>query len=172
MKKYAELERGERISKIMAERKLDLVLILENLAEELNISAILRSAEGFGVGRVCIIHEKSKKPKLSKNISSGATKWLEIIYFTSTSTCLNNLKKEGFKIIGAIVEPNSKPIWEINFKGKVAVMVGNEPKGLSKKAIKLSDELAYIPMFGLTESFNVSVSAGIFLYEALRQKEL
>ncbi len=171
MKIYPDLSREERINKIMAARRKDLALVLENLHEELNISAILRSAEGFGVGKVCIIHPEGKQPKLSRNTSSGATKWMEVEFLTSTKECLKNLKKEGYKIIGALVDPQAKPLWSANLEGKVAIVMGSEAPGLTEETVQLVDENIYIPMYGLTESFNVSVATAIFLYEVVRQKE-
>jgi tRNA (guanosine-2'-O-)-methyltransferase len=170
MKTFADLARGERIHKVMEQRKSDFCLILENLQEESNISAILRTAESFGVGLVCIIHDE-KKPRLSMNTSSGASKWLNVEYFSSTEECIKRVKQEGFRVIGALVDPKAKVLWEGNFEGKVAILVGNEPHGMSEEAQKLVDENIYIPMLGLTESLNVSVSAAIFLYEVIRQKE-
>lgn len=172
MKIYTDLTRLERIDKVMKQRKSDLALVLENLSEDLNISAILRTAEGFGVGLVYIIHPKGVKPKLSMQASSGAIKWLSIKYYTSTTTCLKLLKKKGFKVIASVVDPKASLLWEQSFRGKVAIMVGNEAHGLSQKAIGLSDKKVYIPMSGLTESLNVSVAAALFLYEVIRQKEV
>lgn len=170
MKNYPELGREERIAKALEQRHSELVLVLENLAEELNVSAILRTAEGFGVSEVNIIHQVGRKPKLSKHASSGASKWLKISYFTSTYECLNSLKKVGFKIVGAVVDPKAPVLWKSNLKGKVAVLLGNEAHGLSVDACELSDCQVYIPMVGLTESLNVSVAAALFLYEAVRQR--
>ena len=76
MKTYPKLGREERIKKVMERRREDLVLVLENLAEETNISAILRTAEAFGMGSVYIVYQKDKKPKISQSISSGASKYL------------------------------------------------------------------------------------------------
>lgn len=172
MKTHANLSREERIAKVMEQRREDLALILENLSEDLNLSAILRTAESFGVGQVCIVHPRGGKPKISKGATSGAYKWLKIQYFSSITNCIRNLRKKGYKIIGALVDPEAKILWEQNFKGKVAILVGNETAGMSEKAKKLVDENIYLPMFGLTESLNVSVAAAIFLYEVIRQKEL
>ncbi len=175
MKRYSTLSRQDRIHKIMNQRRKDLALILENLSEDLNISAILRTAESFGVGKVYIVHPRGGKPggkpRISKGTTSGAYKWLEIEYFTSIKQVLKKLKKEGFKIIGALVDPETKVLWEEKFKGKVAILVGNEAAGMSEEAQRLVDENIYLPMFGLTESLNVSVASGIFLYEVIRQKE-
>lgn len=173
MKNFSNLPRQDRIDQVMKQRRFDLCLILENLVEGLNISAILRTAESFGVGLVCIIYPEGDKPKLSNNISSGAKKWLKIEYFTQTSDCLDFVKDQGYKIIAAVVNPEAQNLWSQNFKDqKVAIMVGNEPKGLSEEAIQKSDKQVYLPMFGLTESLNVSVAAALFLYEVVRQKEL
>lgn len=171
MKRFSGLIREERIKKVMGLRRKDLALVLEDLSEENNISAILRTAESFGVGLVCIVHPRGVQPKLSKNTSSGASKWLEIKYYKSTKACLIALKKKSFKIVGAIVNPDAKVLWEQNYRGKIAVLVGNEAKGISEIAQKMVDQNIYLPMFGLTESLNVSVAAGIFLYEVIRQKE-
>lgn len=171
MKIFSNLTRQERIQKIMEQRRQDVALVLENLTEANNISAILRTAEGFGIGKIYVIYEKGDKPHLSKNTSKGASKWLDVEYFTSTKECLGGLKKDGYKLVGALVDPSSKQIWEADMGGKIAVVVGNEANGLSKEAQEEADENVYIPMFGLTESFNVSVSAGIFVYEVIRQKE-
>lgn len=170
MKNYANLTRQERIKVVLENRRPDVALILENLSEELNMSAILRSAESFGIGQIYIIHLEGKKPRLSKNTSSGATKWLEINYSTNIEEVIDNLKKSGFKIFGALVDPSATPLPEADLSGQVAFVLGNEAQGMSGIATELVDQNLYIPMHGLTESFNVSVSAGIFLYEAIRQR--
>jgi tRNA G18 (ribose-2'-O)-methylase SpoU len=139
--------------------------------EDRNISAIIRTAEAFGVGLVCIIHS-DKRPKMFNHASSGATNWVNIKYYKNTKTCFNFLRKKGFKIYGALVNPEAELLWDQDYKGKVAVVVGNEPLGLSETAQKMVDKNVYIPMLGLTESLNVSVSAGILMYETIRQKEL
>lgn len=173
MKIFPNLKREARIAKVMEQRRKNLALVLENLSEDLNISAILRTAEGFGVGQVLIVYTKGKKPKLSKAASKGGSKWLNIKFYTSITSCLKQLKREGFKIIAAVVDPSLKNlIWNTKFSQKVAIMVGNESQGLSKKAQNLADKKVYLPMFGLTESLNVSVAAAIFLYEVIRQKEV
>ncbi len=166
-----QLSRAERIERVIEKRYQNLCLVLENLAEEQNISAILRSAEAFSVGQVCIIYSKGKKPKLSKGVSSGAAKWLNIKYYTSTKKCFHELKTDHYQLIGALVDPQAKILWEEKFRDKVAIVVGNESHGLSEEAQSLVDKNIYLPMLGLTESLNVSVAAGIFLYEVIRSKE-
>lgn len=171
MKNFSDLDRQQRIEKVMSLRRQDLALILEDVVEDRNASAIIRSAESFGVGKIYIVQSEGIKTKVSSQISSGAVKWLQIDFLSSIEECIQKLKADGFKVYGALVDPTAKPLWKAEFTGKVAVLVGNEPNGMSEKAKQLVDENLYIPMYGLTESFNVSVSAGIFLYEVIRQKE-
>jgi len=171
MKRYANLTRQERIDTVLQQRRSDLALVLENLTEELNYSAIIRTAEAFGVGKVCIIYPPGDKPKLSKNTSSGATNWLDISFYNTTKECLELLKSEGYFLLGALVDPESKVLWEQDFTNKVAIIVGNEARGMTEEAQSLVDANIYLPMYGLTESLNVGVAAGIFLYEVIRQRE-
>ncbi|OGE70123.1 hypothetical protein A3B55_00165 [Candidatus Daviesbacteria bacterium RIFCSPLOWO2_01_FULL_43_15] len=171
MKNYAGLTREERIQKAMSLRKDDFCLVLENLAEESNIAAILRTAEAFGVGKVCIIHPLGTKPHINRGAAKGAVQWLNIEFFTSVSLCFHELRTANFELIGALVDPQAKVLWQEDFSGKVAIVVGNEAQGMSEEAQKLVDKNIYLPMLGLTESLNVSVAAAIFLYEVIRQKE-
>lgn len=170
MKTHAELTRTQRIEKILSQRRLDLCLVLENLTEDANISAILRTAEGFGVGKIYIIHPIGKKPKVSRGAASGAAKWLETAYFTDTKKCLEEVKKMGFRVFGTHVNPDSRSIFETKFTGQVALVMGNEAQGISEEVTREADQLIYLPMQGLTESFNVSVATALFLYEVIRQK--
>lgn len=170
MKANSHLSRLERIDLAMSNRRSDWALVLENLNEDLNIQAILRTAEAFGVGLVCVVY-KDVKPRVKGGPASGASKWLNIKFYKSITTCINSLKKEGFMVVGALVDPDAQVLWEQDFSGKVAVLVGNEVHGMSEKSQKLVDKNIYLPMIGLTESLNVSVSAAIFLYEIIRQKE-
>lgn len=171
MKNNANLTRQERIEKAMEARQSDLCLVLENLDEENNIAAILRTAEAFGVGLVCVVHPEGKKPRVDRGAAKGAVQWLNIEFFTSISECSVKLKGDSYQMIGALVDPSAKVLWEENFSGKVAIVVGNEGAGMTEEAQKLVDQNIYLPMIGLTESLNVSVAASIFLYEVLRQKE-
>jgi tRNA (guanosine-2'-O-)-methyltransferase len=170
MKNYSELSRSERIDKVMSQRRADVSLVLEDLVEERNAAAIIRTAESFGISKIYIVQSANVKTRVSKGVSSGAVKWVEVTFLDSIEECIKVLKNDGFRVVGALVDPEAKQLWDADFSGKVAVVVGNEPHGLSEAAKQLVDENIYIPMYGLTESFNVSVSAAIFVYEIMRQK--
>lgn len=170
MKNNSHLTREGRIEEAIRKRKSDFILVLENLTEEQNIAAILRTAEAFGIGKVYIIYQE-KKPQVNRGAAKGAAKWLELAYYTDTKECLSHLQEEGFTMIGALVDPKAEVLWDQEFKGKIGIVVGNEASGISEIAQKMVDKNIYLPMLGLTESLNVSVAAAIFLYEVLRQKE-
>src|SRR5690349_16547423 len=114
MKTHAKLNRQERIKKIISQRRKDVCLDLENLSNDKNINMILRTAEAFGLSKVYIIYS-GKKPRLLNKESSGAKNWLEIKFFENTESCFKELKKQKFKIYGALVNPEASVLWKEKF---------------------------------------------------------
>lgn len=140
-----------------------------------NVAAACRSAEGFGFGKIWLIFDKEKSfdPKKVGMTSSGsANKWLDFRIFRSTKECLEELRKEGFEIWATVLDESVDKISEADFtREKIAVLFGNEHRGLSKEARKGADRKVYIPMKGMVQSFNLSVTAAILMYEINRQRE-
>jgi len=91
--------------------------------------------------------------------------------YTTFESCAEKLHAEGYTICSSILDPAAVDLYEIDFTKKVAVVVGNEHRGISEEAVKYSDKLFYIPMYGMIQSLNVSVATAIVLYEALRQRK-
>jgi tRNA (guanosine-2'-O-)-methyltransferase len=167
--------REERIRKVMESRQEGVVLVLEDVHDPHNIGAVMRSAEAFGVGEVWIIYEKEpyvNMRRVGKFSSSSANKWLTIKFFRSTKACMTALKRKKYTTVATVPhEKHSKNIFDTQFKGKrVAILLGNEHRGLSRYAIEKSDRLLVIPMRGFVESLNISVTAGILLFELTRQR--
>ena len=166
----------EREQKIAAlkKNKNELVVILEDIHDPHNAAAVWRSSDAFGVKKICLIFKEEKKfnPKtVGKTSSSSANKWLDFEIFDTTEECLKKIKSEGYKIYATILDKKSKSIFGTKFNKKTAIMFGNEHRGLSIEAVKLADEKVYIPMRGMVQSLNLSVTAGICLFEYNRQKE-
>lgn len=111
-------------------------------------------------------------PKIGKKSSASAFKWVERIKYQSVDDCYDNIRKEGFKIYASQVSDASKDIYDMDFTVSAAIVLGNENRGISEEAAKLADERFIIPMYGMVQSLNVSVSAAITIYEALRQRKL
>jgi tRNA (guanosine-2'-O-)-methyltransferase len=150
------------------------VIVLEDIHDPHNAAAVWRSCDGFGFQKVYLIFDQEKgfnPKKIGKASSSSANKWLDFKVFKSTKACLKALKNEGYKIFATVLDKEAVDIKNIKFNNlKIAILLGNEHRGLSETAIKLADEKIYIPMKGMVQSFNLSVTAAIVMYEVGRQR--
>ncbi len=163
--------RRQKIKAVMAKRRSDLTVVLEDLYDPHNAAAIWRTCDAYGVGMVNLIFAKQTPydpKKLGKSSSATANKWLNFRTFHNTRTCLQELKAQEFKIVATVLDQQAQNIYEFTWPKKVALLVGNEHAGLSQEAISLSDAKVYIPMQGMVQSLNVSVATAIFLSEAYR----
>lgn len=166
-------ERLELFEKNLNNRTNYITVVLENIYQPLNASAVLRSADCFGIQGVHVI-ENYNEFKPDSEIAMGSSNWLTIKRYNqeknNTIKCIESLKSEGFRIIATVPEKNAKEISSLDLeKGKIALMFGTELEGLTNDAKEMADEFVTIPMYGFTESFNLSVSAAICLYQ-LRKK--
>lgn len=165
--------REEKIRKVI-EKRQEGIIVLENVADPHNAAAVWRTADAFGFQKVYLVYSKEKvidPKKIGKKSSSSANKWLSFKIFDDINECYGQLKKDGYKIYATVLDKEAKKISEVRFlKEKVALVMGNEHRGLSEEAIKGADEKIYIPMKGMVQSLNISVSAAIFMYELDRQK--
>lgn len=166
------ISRQDKIKKLK-ENKQNLVVILEDIHDPHNAAAVWRSSDAFGVKKVCLIFNKETEfnpKKIGKSSSGSANKWLDFEVFKTTEECLKKIKKQGFETYATILDKEAEKLTEVRFNKKTALMFGNEHRGLSETAIKMADNRIYIPMRGMVQSFNLSVTAGICLYEYTRQK--
>ena len=167
-------KRIDRITEVLSRRQKGLVLVLEDIHDPHNAGAVLRSAEAFGVEEVCIIYEKEKYVNLKRvgrHSSSSANKWVPIRTFRSTKSCYAYLRRKKCRIMATVLHEQSKSIFSLNLtQPRIALVMGNEHRGLSPYAIHHADTLVHIPMNGFVESLNLSVSASIMLFETLRQR--
>lgn len=166
--------RSKKIKDVINQRQKDLIVVLEDIHDPHNAAAVLRSSEGFGVQDVYFIFENQKEfnPRKVGKLSSGASnKWLDFHIFHSTEECLSDLHEKGYSVYATILDKSAQSLYETEFKEqKIALLFGNEHSGISEKAAQLSDHTMYIPMRGFVQSFNLSVTASIFLYEVTRQR--
>ena len=165
-------KRIEKIKWVLNKRQPSLRVIIENIHDPHNVSAIFRTCDAAGVPKISLVYNVEKFPKIGKKSSASAYKWIEREKYKSIEDCYNQLRKEKFKIYASSLNSDSKNLYELDFTRKTAIIYGNEHRGLSKEAEELADERFFIPMFGMVQSLNVSVSAAISIYEALRQRSL
>ena len=164
-------KRIEKIKWVLSKRQPSLRVVLENIHDPHNVSAIFRTCDAAGIPKVSLVYNVEKFPKIGKKSSASAYKWIEREKFKTVEECYNQLKKEKFVIYASSLNGDSKSLYDLDFTKKSAIVLGNEHRGLSKEAEELADERFYIPMFGMVQSLNVSVSAAISIYEAVRQRK-
>ena len=147
-----------------------LLLVLDGVTDPHNLGACLRSAEAAGVNAVIVAKDKSALMNATvRKVACGAAEIIPFIVVTNLVRCLQSLQKRGIWVMGAAGEAN-KSLYNTDLKGALALVLGAEGSGLRRLTRDTCDELLSIPMQGETSSLNVSVSAGVFLFEALRQR--
>ncbi len=165
-------KRIEKIKWVLSKRQPSLQVVLENIHDPHNVSAIFRTCDAAGIPKVSLVYNVEKFPKIGKKSSASAYKWIEREKFKTVEECYNQLKKEKFVIYASSLNGDAKSLYDLDFTKKSAIVFGNEHRGLSREAEELADERFYIPMFGMVQSLNVSVSAAISIYEAVRQRTI
>ncbi|HEX2981997.1 MAG TPA: RNA methyltransferase [Ignavibacteriales bacterium] len=169
-----EFKTERRLSKIAAAvkaRQFSLHVVLENIHDPHNVSAILRSCDAVGVPRIALLYNVEPFPKLSRVVSASANKWIEKEKFKTTEECFGKLRSEGYKIYASALNEKAVDLHSIDFTQKISVVLGNEHRGVSEEVLEQADEVFYIPMYGMVQSLNVSVASAVILYEALRQRK-
>ena len=156
--------------RIIDRRTRYITVVLEDIYQPHNASAVLRSCECFGVQDVHIIENRNRY-RVNPDVALGSSQWLSLKKYQSsennTQHALSGLKKAGYRLVATVPgKRNSKSLDEFSLdKGKVAILFGTEMKGLSREAMNMSDEFLYIPMVGFTDSLNISVSVAVILYQ-------
>lgn len=147
------------------------IVILDHLEDPHNFGAIIRTCEAAGVTGIIIPKDRSVDVNATvMKTSAGALENMKVAMVTNILQTINMLKKEGFWIVGTDMD-NSTDYREIDYSGKIALVIGNEGNGISKSVHDACDFIAKIPMYGKINSLNASVAAGIMIYEAIRSKK-
>ncbi len=166
-------ERYNQMLKVLGERTKYIVPVLENINQAQNANAVIRTCECLGFQQLCVI-ENNHEFVVHRDICMGSTKWIDIERFNqkdnNTIEAITTLKNRGYRIVATTPHEHGQMLDDFDIsKGKCAIMFGTEKHGLSKEAIEMSDEFITIPMCGFTESFNISVSCALTLFN-LQQK--
>ena len=164
-------ERIEKVKRVLSLRQPDLRVVLEEVKNTHNASAVVRTCDAAGILNLDIISASEEPFPVNEAISTRAEKWLQFHYYTSTTDCLTQLKAEGFKIVATHLSEDSLSYMDLDYTQPLAVIFGNEAEGISEKALALADYKIRIPMIGMAQSLNLSVSVGIILYEAMKQRQ-
>jgi tRNA (guanosine-2'-O-)-methyltransferase len=157
---------------VLRHRQPDLTVVMENIHDPHNVSAMLRSADAVGVLEVQLVYDKEKFPRLGKKSSASASKWIRRRPYKGIKDCYDALHMEGFRIYATHLGTKSTSLYDLDLSAKVALVFGNEHRGVSAEASELADGNFQIPMMGMIQSLNVSVACAVTLYEAFRQRSL
>lgn len=171
---FVSENKQQLFEQIIADRTKHITVVLEDIFQPQNASAVLRSCDVFGFQDIHII-ENENEYTLNPKVVMGASKWINLYKYNeqenNTLNCINQLKAQGYKVYATTPHTNDTLISDMPLDNKVALMFGTEMTGLSDIAMKNVDGFVKIPMYGFTESLNISVSAAITLYE-LKQRLL
>ncbi len=161
----------EMFDRIASERTKHITVAIENVYQEHNASAVLRSCDCFGLQEMHVI-EKDNQYKVQRDIALGAGRWVDMYNYNQgnqvTKDCIDRLKSNGYTIV-ATTPHTENTIYDLDLSKPIALVFGTERRGISEEVEKMADTFVKIPMYGFTESFNISVSVAIIL-NTLRQR--
>ena len=167
-------ERRQKLIESYYKNKInDVEILVDNIWDPHNVAALSRTADGFGISKINLYYTYNKFPNFSsvgKKSSASASKWVKFEKIQDIDYFVSEKKKEGFVFIGSDFSESSKDLRNFVFPDKCILVLGAESKGLSDEIRAICDKFIEIPMVGMTESYNVSVSGGIVMYELFKQK--
>ena len=165
---FVNEERRERLAKILSQRTRHITVVLEDIYQSQNASAVVRTCECLGIQELHVI-ENHHEYRLNPAVVQGASKWIDLIKHNqaeqdNTRACIEQLKQRGYRIIAMAPGQAGKTVEQLDTRDKLALCFGSEEPGLSANLQALADETVRIPIHGFTQSYNLSVSAAISLY--------
>ena len=158
--------RLRRIEEVVGNRTDSLVVVLDRISDPHNSSAVLRSADAFGIQTVHVIVGEHGF-RAARGVSKGTHRWLDVVRYASANACIRRLKQDGYAIYVAAMGSDKRPE-DLRDVGRLAVVFGNEHRGVSPEMRKTADGSFSIPMRGFVESLNVSVAAAITMQALAR----
>ena len=167
LSRFISDHKKEFVEKVLDQRTRHITMVLEDIYQSQNASAVIRTCECMGIQDVHII-ENDSTYTVNRRVLKGSYKWVDLIrhkgkWRNNTEACYEQLRARGYKIAATDPSPEGVSIHDVSVKDKIAIVMGNELHGTSSFAIDHADMKVRIPMYGFTESLNISVSAAICL---------
>jgi tRNA (guanosine-2'-O-)-methyltransferase len=164
-------ERTERILNVLNHRQNDFTVVLENVMDPHNISAVMRTCDAVGIQEIFVLNTRiARHKRWGEKSSSSADKWVTVHQFTDLQECFAELRKRYKRILTTHLAEDAVGLYEIDFTEPIALVFGNEHSGVSDEIRALADGNFIIPQVGMIRSLNISVACAVTLYEAFRQK--
>ncbi len=166
-------ERTDKFQKVLSNRQSDLAIVMENVHDPHNISAVMRTCDAVGIQDIYVINSiMPKHSYFGPKSSSSAAKWLTVHQFSSLEECIPVLRSQFTKIYTTHLSTDAVALYDVDFtKESIALVFGNEHDGVSEEMRRLADGNIIIPQVGMIQSLNISVACAISIYEAFRQKK-
>ena len=166
-------ERSEKLLKVLSRRQTNITVVMENVQDPHNISAVMRTCDAVGIQDIYILNTKiPRHQKFGAKSSSSAAKWLSVHQFDNVDACFEALRKNYKTILTTHLSSDAVSLYEIDFTQSVALVFGNEHAGVSDEVRALADGNFIIPQMGIIQSLNISVACAVSIYEAYRQKNI
>lgn len=161
-----------RIEGVLRRRQPSLAIVLEDVHDPHNVSAVLRSCDAVGVLDVHLVyvHDQAPAKAFNRAASGSAAKWVRTYIHDSIDACYRQLRDHGFRIHAAALRDDSRDLYALDLTAPTALVFGNEQRGVTDEAADFADATVTIPMQGMVESLNISVACAVTLYEAMRQR--
>jgi len=163
-------ERIKKVRKVLSLRQPDLRVVVDGISIAHNASAVVRTCDAAGVLYVHFITPKPDILSVNTAISTRAEKWVDLKFHADSAACLLPLKKKGLKIAVAHLGLDSVDYTRLDYTQPLVLVFGSESEGVTEQTLALADYRIRIPMLGMVQSLNLSVSVGIVLYEAMKQR--
>ena len=164
-------ERVQKMDDVLLKRQKGFTVVLEDVHDPHNISAVLRTCDSVGITEVYTINTVTPPPnKMGKRTSAGARKWVTVHTFTDVDECMQQVKAKYEHIFATHLGEDAVDLYKLDLSGSVALVFGNEQMGLSDEILKYATGNFIIPQMGMVQSLNISVACAVTLYEALRQR--
>ncbi len=170
---FVSTSKKQLIDGILEFRTRHITVVLEDIFQPHNASAVIRSCDCFGIQDLHIIENRNEYI-LNPNVTQGSSKWVDLVRHNqpnqdNTLNCLQGLKARGYQLIATSPDENGMDIHQLPLDTKLALVFGTEQEGLTPKALEMCDETVKLPMYGFTESFNISVSVALCLHTVINK---
>lgn len=169
-----EEKRKQLFKKVISRRQPNITVILENVHDQHNIGAVMRTCDSIGIMEIFVLQSNpnyhASNITLGKRTSAGARKWIDTHFYTDTEKCFKHIRSQYDKVYATHLDADAKDIYDLDLTESVALLFGNEQEGVSDEALANCDGNFIIPQMGFVQSLNISVACAVSLYEAYRQR--
>lgn len=168
-------KRTERFKGVVNRRQADLTVVLENVHDQHNIGAVMRTCDSVGIFEIFVLQTdpnlQFSNINIGKRTAAGTRKWIDIHYFTNREACFKKIREKCDRVFATHLDAEAKSLYSLDLTSSTALLFGNEKDGVTKETLELCDGNFIIPQMGLVKSLNISVACAVSLYEALRQRD-